>query len=623
MGPDSKLGNEVMAGGGGSGLVSDSKDDVVMQCVSNCEDRRFDAQNPHDHGAAADSPAGMDVEVDILECTKSLDNGQGEAPPCDDETESMSSFGDTDPEIENDSSEVESQFHVSGAPPSIFDGYGAGFGMRKKKLTDHWRRFIRPLMWRCKWLELQIKEFQSQALKYDRELALHRQRKQLDCETFMVDDFIAKSLPLPSCLQKNKVMKRKKRKRFEDTADIASYVLQHNLFSYYENKKSGADGVLMIDGANNPDKMVNGNVDFGLQNGFVPPESTSSNSIHEGVFRKIEVLQSHVRRLKAQIDRVMIENPMNFSILSDMSLLAEGDALTSDQSPLLPENGDGALLKSPNILPVLKSECNMGDIKPENAVPSHEKVAEINLVHGDASKDETPHVQNSGSRLLEKLELQTEKQSIQASEPILAADMPVAHPRYSGKSLPKPRLNVTTKSRRRGRRKSGSGRWSRRTSGVPSAQMATFALGALHQQFVDRKINTPEDFHSAILDIFKTPLFSAFNSALPGKHYDVPSGNEIKTLYKAWKEAPESEKREVFINFMKKKVQPNKLDEATMITGIVTPPAAMAAKRAGESLPQLKILKMIPDVIFVPSATILALISSKVTKRMLKANVRS
>lgn len=70
------------------------------------------------------------------------------------------------------------------------------------------------------------------------------------------------------------------------------------------------------------------------------------------------------------------------------------------------------------------------------------------------------------------------------------------------------------------------------------------------------------------------------------------------------------------MKFMKEKVNLSRLDDSTLITGIVTPPAAMAAKRAGESLPQLKLIKAIPDVIFVPSATVLALVSVKLSRKM-------
>ena len=57
---------------------------------------------------------------------------------------------------------------------------------------------------------------------------------------------------------------------------------------------------------------------------------------------------------------------------------------------------------------------------------------------------------------------------------------------------------------------------------------------------------------------------------------------------------------------MKKKVKLSKLDNATMVTRLVRPLAAMAA---GESVPQLRMIKTIPDVVFVPSATVLALAS--------------
>lgn len=72
-----------------------------------------------------------------------------------------------------------------------------------------------------------------------------------------------------------------------------------------------------------------------------------------------------------------------------------------------------------------------------------------------------------------------------------------------------------------------------------------------------------------------------------------------------------------------KRVNLSKLDDAMMITGIVTPPAAMAAKRAGEKVPQLKAIKAIPDVLFVPTATVLALVTVKFSKRILMGNTAS
>ena len=103
---------------------------------------------------------------------------------------------------------------------------------RKRKLTNHWQNFIRPLMWRCKWTELRIKEIESQALKYSRALAVYEQGKNLGLDPTM-EDFSSKAFPFSSPYYRRKAMKRRKRKRAEDTNDISSYMSQHNLFSYY------------------------------------------------------------------------------------------------------------------------------------------------------------------------------------------------------------------------------------------------------------------------------------------------------------------------------------------------------------------------------------------------------
>jgi Ni,Fe-hydrogenase III small subunit len=71
---------------------------------------------------------------------------------------------------------------------------------------------------------------------------------------------------------------------------------------------------------------------------------------------------------------------------------------------------------------------------------------------------------------------------------------------------------------------------------------------------------------------------------------------------------------------MKETVNLSKVDDFVLIAGIVTPPAAMVAKRAGEKVPQLKAIKAIPDVLFVPTATVLALVSVKFSKRLFKRN---
>ncbi|GLT68824.1 hypothetical protein SLA2020_410220 [Shorea laevis] len=155
--------------------------------------------------------------------------------------------------------------------------------------------------------------------------------------------------------------------------------------------------------------------------------------------------------------------------------------------------------------------------------------------------------------------------------------------------------------------------------GMPSTQMLNLLLGTLYKQFTDKEVSNFEQFHIAILDILNT-----FNSALPGKHYDSPLHKEVEECFQRWKDAEaDSVKKKIFIDFMKEKVKLSQLDNTTLITGLVTPPAAMAAKRAGEILPHGGILKVVPDVIFVPAVTMAALMTSKLSRKIFTQNLPS
>ncbi|XVF59327.1 hypothetical protein PTKIN_Ptkin07bG0267000 [Pterospermum kingtungense] len=154
--------------------------------------------------------------------------------------------------------------------------------------------------------------------------------------------------------------------------------------------------------------------------------------------------------------------------------------------------------------------------------------------------------------------------------------------------------------------------------GLPSAQMLSYVFKSLHEQFTDTEIKNLDDFQVAILEIL-----NVINSALPGKHYDAPARSEVEKCFEEWKaEEDPAKRKEVFIKFMKQ-IKLSKLDNTTIMTGIVTPPAAMAAKRAGEFLPHLGFIKSIPDVVFVPSVTMAALVISKLSRRLYRRNVQS
>ncbi|KAJ6735597.1 ELONGATION FACTOR [Salix viminalis] len=466
---------EVSANKENKSMPQDPQDNKVVQCASNLQDKNFHAEEAsHGDGAKAAAIGSEDVEVNIIDCTTASYNKQIEARCDDAATESISSFGDTESETKNGTSglsdtEIESQLFVGGGQMSIFEGYGGSFQMRRKKLTDHWRRFIRPLMWRCKWVELKIKELQSHAFKYDREIAEDEQRKMFDLETF-IGGFPVKSLPFSTCMTRKKAMTRKKRKRFEETEDVASYMLQHNLFSYYVNKKSTTDVASIDDGCSNPAKTINDNDEFGTQDGLTSLQSR--DSISEHILRQIEVLKSQVHKLKSRADKVACENPVNFFPVNDLSILAPCNALTSSEQnrASVPKIGDRLL----HIQTQRMSGCNMGDLMPESAISSHGEATfrsdmigntcqpnggvscgnaeEGILIRNAAVKEEIGNLKHFDSGLTEKALGVSEKQTVQASDPDLPEEMLVARVLYGGKSLPKSRSNVSNYKRKRGRK---------------------------------------------------------------------------------------------------------------------------------------------------------------------------
>lgn len=91
-------------------------------------------------------------------------------------------------------------------------------------------------MWRCKWIELKLRQLQSQELKYEKELAAYDHSKNIKFALFDQSD--TKSVPFSGRIRSRKVMKRKKRKRVEETCDVESYMSNHTVLSYYGNEVS-------------------------------------------------------------------------------------------------------------------------------------------------------------------------------------------------------------------------------------------------------------------------------------------------------------------------------------------------------------------------------------------------
>ncbi|XP_021908007.1 uncharacterized protein LOC110822254 isoform X2 [Carica papaya] len=449
-----------------NGTIPQDPEDKTMLCASNFEDHSFDVEAIIDN-----VPGGReDKELDIIGCTSSGDPGIVEAE-CQDATENSSSFDDTVSGPENglvtSDHEVESPFDDT----LPFEGYDGVLRMRKRRLTDHWRRFIRPLMWRCKWIELRVKEFQSQALKYDKELAEYDQQKQSEFEKFAIDGVDTRSQPFSG--ERQKIMKRKKRKRIEETTDIASYMSHHNMFSYYESRKSAADGAVVDDICgkavmiSTDHKTINGNDEIGVNHHGSLLEFKDCDSYLDQILWKIEMAQSETRKLKSRVDKVLSEYPGKFSSVNKLSWFAPCDALTSsDQNPASPpKNGDRMPVTSLYTSSQHVSEGNVGDIlMPESAVSSH---GEVTPLPDMMIRNTGQGFAGASSEAAEEgipLHHQATKEDLHNFERVI--NQLTVKPQESMEILtvsPPSRSRVPTKKRKQGKRKSGP--WRRKSSG--------------------------------------------------------------------------------------------------------------------------------------------------------------
>ncbi|GFZ00700.1 hypothetical protein Acr_14g0003350 [Actinidia rufa] len=453
MGPDLELkgrSETVMAAADNKETAGVMKEpeDKHMRCASNYEDNTFEMEALVDE-QTEETKRSQDVEVNILDYTSSGDNGLVEAE-FQGPTESSSSFDDTISEFENatklSDAEDESELHCDASSSVPFGGYNEFFRIRKKRLTPHWRKYIRPLMWRCKWIELQMNKLRSQAQKYDRELADYNQRKQLELGNSMLE----------------------------------------------ENKRSATDAAFMDDDWGNQvicAEKFNGSDDIGV-NELLSLEFKDGENSLEQIFWKIGIVQSRVSKMKTRVQTIISENPVEFSSTDKLSLLAPCNASTSSaRNPGSPcNNGTTMPVGSSYMATQLIPESSNGNlIMPESAALSHG-----DLTHGPDMIEslEQPEVggstQNIGNGILiytrrakqernNFKEVNThpvENPQVPKEEP--GSSMPPFHAVESDlptddQPAPKIRsisqLTATKNKRKRGRRKAGLGRWSRRSSG--------------------------------------------------------------------------------------------------------------------------------------------------------------
>ncbi|XP_020225887.1 uncharacterized protein LOC109807711 [Cajanus cajan] len=392
------------------------------------------------------------------------------------ECSSSSSFGDTDSDRED---ALGSAFTDSEVKSPMCDGdrRRTSPSRKNKTTTMHWRRFIHPIRWRCKWIELQLKKLNSLALKYDKELEAYDYRKQLEFSKFTIDDHNVKSVPIYDDNHRNKVMKRKKRSKAEER-DISSYVSNHSIFSYYENKNPGA---CMADF--HSDALNNNIEDLKFNDVLSSVDLEDNDKAVNDIIQRIEELQSQVKILKTRIGNVISENPGKFCSITQLSMIGPSDGFnhSGGNSASFVDNDNKFPISFVRASPQHKSKLKTEDLLlTENPLSTQEEITpfirttdkpqlaflpestkdEI-LIENQAAKEELHDFESVRNQFMEKTKEPVEEQKSISTAQVSESDMDTenAGSTFKAGSTSK---SIFGGSAKRGRKKAGSKRRKRR-----------------------------------------------------------------------------------------------------------------------------------------------------------------
>ncbi|EOA23977.1 hypothetical protein CARUB_v10017197mg [Capsella rubella] len=248
-----------------------------------------------------------DVEVDIEGCVNQRDDEfqeEGEEEGLSEASSSSSSFGDSMCSRDADDSGFgdgdEAQSILSKDYP-LRDGTE---GLNKKKTDDRWQRLTKAIQWRSTWIELKVKEFVSQARVYDKVLQDCGLTKQFNLEKAKLEGFYGKSIPFREHSQSRSVFKRGRRKRVEETTDVAAYMSNHNLFSYADKRVPVNVKAQYLEPDLGTGRKATGKQD-GTEDDCLLSELDCSDDLLAKLMCKIDEAQGKARGLRKRVDQLM------------------------------------------------------------------------------------------------------------------------------------------------------------------------------------------------------------------------------------------------------------------------------------------------------------------------------
>ncbi|CAJ1827124.1 unnamed protein product [Sphenostylis stenocarpa] len=424
-----------------------------------------------------------DVQVNIVGSGSVTFGGRAVEDACEDvidsECSSSSSFGDTDSGTEDTSGSAFTNTGIESLPMCDGDQSKTSPSRRNKATTWHWRSFIHPVRWRCKWLELQVKKLNTLALKYDKELAAYDYRKQLEFSKLTIDDLNVKSVPIYDGIARNKIMKRKKRKKAEER-DLSPYVSNHSIFSYYENKNQGACMEdFSGDALNHADIIEEVKFHDTLSSADLEDNDKAINDI----IQSIQELQSHVGKLKTRIDNVVSENPGKFCSVTRLCMSGPSDGFnpSGHNSSSLVGNNNTFSVRFVPASSQQKSELNSEDLLlTENTLPTRSLISPFIgttnmpqleflqdnakdgiLIQNQAAKEELHDFESVRNQFVEKNKELVEEHKSMSTAQVVESEMD-AENAVSTLQVGSASNSNFRRSKRRGRRKIVSKGWKRR-----------------------------------------------------------------------------------------------------------------------------------------------------------------
>ncbi|KAI3683331.1 hypothetical protein L1987_83834 [Smallanthus sonchifolius] len=395
-----------------------------------------------------------------------------------DETDYSTSFADTTSTNQTNSAtvsdaEVDSQFCNGGSGfSSPFDDFGTVLRVRKKRLTSHWRSFIRPLMWRCKWAELKIKQFESQAVEYTKKIAARNLTKHLASNQSIPEGFSSRSMPYTKRRQR-KLMKRRKRARIEETTDADLYMSKHVLFSYNESKKSDQDEASVMEDFDDPEQNTTNQEVLGLSMHSHLSFFEDEDNDTEHILHKIEITHSRVHKLKSQLELVISENAQLFPFSENLNSLGPSEEQTrANHSPTYSnsEFDMGGLemyehegFHIPDITESTVGTLSSIDVTQHQPQfgDSCEKILDNMLAHDETPEAERLALKNSQHQVIVKQEEDSTMESNTATKDIIQEQSSLKP--FSEFQIPK-------NKRKRGERKAGTSKWNLQLAGEPDSQ---------------------------------------------------------------------------------------------------------------------------------------------------------